>query len=463
MQNWFWRPYGSTFKQNMLCTLAVVTLVAMLFTPAHADADASGARYSFSIKDVNGKQHTVSIRSDDEVVEKTTDHIAAFADRGDTIYSGVYYFTVNGTPQNTPIADDTSISINPKKPYIHKVTSHKANTPDLIVVGTYATSSSYTFETFCIVNGQIKRLNLYNSYLKKYDTEGYSANLKMKNVASAHFQTVSFQNADPNGWFFDTWKLDLKKLTLTPVVTAYYGGESNSIRKGSFAEGEAHVNRYKKEANYFVDHLSALNTITVQANQAALYKSASITSPKLAVLKKGDKVTRLNDHGPFLKVSYKGKIGYITNTALKPQPLPIGKKLIIDKHFAPKIKTGIINGLNIKLGISPEVATAQFGPLVRQVEAEGGYTNVYKKLPHVEIAFDGQHNDQLHYVSINRAALPKETIASIKKKLGKPANEGPDDMGSDYVISYEYGKRHVSFYAPTASSPIHRVFIRAYY
>ncbi|MFD0713767.1 hypothetical protein [Paenibacillus sp. GCM10027626] len=386
------------FKKSIaVIAVAAILLAGLAVHQGDAAAAKASARYKFSIKDVNGKAHTVTLASDKEkrFVETLP---SAFGQEGDIIYNGAYYLTVDGKKQSVKVRNNEVLRINTNQNDIYKLTSVAKGTPDLIIVGQRESSNYYSFEAFAVTpSGTAQKIGFKPYGSKKIEYEMYASS-KFKNFSSNYFQLARYDNSEAAGWYFDTYKFSMENYTMTGSSILFYGYEQpyKGVKKGSYEEGQKLIARFSKEPTFGV---------TDTATSAAAGKTL---------------------------------------------------KFVLDKNTKANLKKGKIPGFNVKLGMSYKQVSQVLGERTTSFYESGGKYWNFAKTPGVGFCFgvDGELDEPLFAVTINKNHLPKMTFASVKAMLGTPDFAGDDDVDGGYLYHYQYDDIYIFFMGPSKNGAV---------
>ncbi|MFC5530783.1 hypothetical protein [Cohnella yongneupensis] len=392
-------------KPYVLSLLAVLLLATLFFVPSEADA-AGTSRYKFTLKNAAGKAYSVALASDKES-KRSVEDPSAFGNEGDTIYSGVYYLTVQGKKQKITVNGNKPFDINPSQSDIYVVPTVGKGTPDLLIVGQRESSNFYSFEAFAIANdGTAKRVGFIRQGSSKVSYAMYSS-YKMKNYTALKFQTVDYDNAEFAGWYFTSYTLNAASLVMTAKSTIFYGdGNPDDVKKyGDWNTGEKQINRYKNEARFAVVETPA----------------ATSTTKTL--------------------------------------------KFALDKNTAANLKAGIVPGTGVKLGSTRATITKTLGKPSSRENEFGSSEWTFPKLPHsfFIFGFDSNHPDALSLAVLGVSDLPKMKFSDVQRLLGKSVIEESEEE-SGYTLSYTYNNDTIAitFSADSPTGYVYEVYMRKY-
>jgi len=389
-------------KSMAIFVIATIVLVGLVSPSGEAEAAAAIARYKFTVKDINGKSHTVTMASNKETREVAAES-SAFATKGDALYSGVYYFTVDGKKQSTFIRNNEVLNVNPNQRDIYKVASAAKGTPDLIVIGERESSNYYSFEAFAVApNGKMREVGFLPYGKNQVEYEMYASSL-FKNFTSTYFQLARYDNSEAAGWYFDTYKFNKDNYLMYGAGVLFYGYDKPyaGVKKGSYVEGQKLIARFEKEPTFGVT-----NATTPAAASSTL-------------------------------------------------------KFILDSNTKANLKAGKIPGFNVQMGNSYKQVSKVLGERTTSFYDAGGILWQFSKTPGAGFCFnpDGGLDEPLFAALISKTHLPKMTFKNVKAMLGTPEFEGEDDLDGGYLSYYKFNEINVYFMGPTQGGDVSSVKI----
>jgi len=389
--------------RKSIAFLVTAAIILVGLVSSHDEVEAAAlTRYKFSVKDINGKSHTVTIASNKETREVAAES-SAFATKGDILYSGVYYFTVNGKKQSAFIRNNQELSVNPSLRDVYKVTSSGKGTPDLIVIGERESSNYYSFEAYAVTpSGKVREVGFLPYGSKKVEYDMYASS-HFKNFTSTYFQLARYDNSEAAGWYFDTYKFNKDNYLMYGVGILFYGYDKPyaGVKKGSYEEGQKLIARFDKEPTFGVTSAS----------------TAAVASSTL--------------------------------------------KFVLDSNTKANLKAGKIPGFNVQMGNSYKQVSKVLGARTTSFYDSGGKFWQFTKTPGAGFCFnpDGGLEEPLFAVLITKTQLPEMTFASVKKMLGTPEYEGEDELDGGYLSHYKFNTIHVFFMGPTKGGSVTSVKI----
>jgi len=384
-------------KSVALLVMAAIILVGLVSPSGEVEA-AAIERYKFSVKDINGKSHTVTMASNKETREVAADS-SAFATKGDILYSGVYYFTVNGKKQSTFIRNNQVLNLNPSQRDVYKVTSAGKGTPDLIIIGERESSNYYSFEAYAVApNGKMREVGFLPYGSKQVEYEMYASSL-FKNYTSTYFQLARYDNSEAAGWYFDTYKFNKDNYLMYGAGILFYGYDKPyaGVKKGSYEEGQKLIARFEKEPKFGVTSASA------------------------------------------------------------PAAASSTLKFVMDSNTKANLKAGKIPGFNVQMGNSFEQVSKVLGAKTTWFYETGGKFWQFTKAPGAGFSFNS--NGGLNVVLISKPHLPKMTFKSVKTMLGTPEFEGEDELDGGYLSHFKFNEMNIFFSGPAQNGEIIDVMI----
>lgn len=228
-----------TLLMSMVLLVASIGLVSGRMEAAGTTIDAaklkSISRLYFPMRDERNQLYTLYIFADNEKRSVTSaDEIWAGASEGDVIYSGKYRAALLKSGEKTGRIQGVNLNyttLNATRNESFRIPGDGKTRPDLVFLSATATSNLAEVYGFVITGGVLHSLDFASEKGAKWGKDGYISPGGMRALSENRIQTRAYNNAIGQ-YYFNTYKLNLKSLTLQHIDDLYASSDKWPSKPG---------------------------------------------------------------------------------------------------------------------------------------------------------------------------------------------------------------------------------------
>lgn len=130
-------------------------------------------------------------------------------------------------------------------------------------------------------------------------------------------------------------------------------------------------------------------------------------------------------------------------------------QVVLDETFLAGLAENQVKGCPISIGSRKQEVIDRFGSVREKGFYDGGQYHAFEHLAGGIVFFDGQ--DRVYAFDLTGDFLNTSRIDEVKKQLGKPTEEGVNQVDGGWFLLYQAGDNMLILDAADAQSPIEKI------